>query len=521
MAVLPLTAGIDRPVRVEGGLVAGTPGVQDRSISVFKGIPFAAPPVGELRWRAPQPVAAWQGVRKADRFSDSCVQTLTRGHAGFGPWTWEFLTQNDVSEDCLYLNVWTPAKSAQEKRPVYMYIYGGAFTSGSAEVPVYDGEGLARKGLVVVTINYRVGLLGFFAHPELTKESGYRASGDYGLLDQVAALRWIQRNIAAFGGDPRRVTIAGQSAGSISVHYLTASPLAGGLFHRAVAESGGSSLTSRSGIPVMAAKKLAEAEADGVKFAGQKGASSLKDLRAMSWQDLVKPIPGGGQGAAAMFRFGPILDGYFAPRSAVDAMLEGKLNDVVTLTGCNAGEITGGLLGPQGSITTEGFRKQAAEKYGDLAEAFLKLYPASTAEEAMAARSASSRDESLVGMYLWARKHTETGRTKTYIYLWDHPMPGPEAAKWGAFHTSEVPYAMNTLYASDRTFSDADRKIAEMISSYWVNFATSGDPNGPGLPHWPEVDEKPLVMEVGDRTEPVPLAGDPAKVAFFERFLGR
>jgi carboxylesterase type B len=366
-----------------------------------------------------------------------------------------------------------------------------------------------------------VGVLGFFAHPELTKESGYNASGDYGLLDQVAALRWIRKCIAAFGGDPHRVTIAGQSAGAMSVHFLTASPLAKGLFQRAIAESGGSSLTSRSSVPVMVPKKLAEAEADGVKFVTEKGAASLKDLRAMSWQDLMKPVPGSGQGMAAMFRFSPIVDGYFAPESPLDAMLAGKLNDVPTLTGCNADEITGSFLGPQGPITAETFQKQSAEKYGAKAADFLRLYPAATDAEAVAARAGSSHDQSLVGMYLWARKRSAALKTPTYIYLWDHALPGPESAKWGAFHTSEVPYVMNTLYMSDRPFTGADRRIAEMMSSYWANFAASGNPNGKGLPRWPAVNEKREVMEVGDRTAPGPLANDPAKVRFFEEYLGR
>ena len=519
-AALPLTAAIEKPVKVDGGLVVGMPGTQDKSISVFKGIPFAAPPVGDFRWRAPQPVVAWQGVKRADKFSDSCVQIVTRGHAGFGPWTWEFLTQNDVSEGCLYLNVWTPAKSAGEKHPVFLYIYGGGFSSGSAEVPIYDGEGLARKGLVVVTINYRVGVLGFLALPELTRESGHDASGNYGLLDQVAALQWVHKNIGGFGGDPNRVTIAGQSAGAMSVHFLTASPLAKGLFQRAIAESGGSSLTARSGVPVMTPKDLAEAEADGVRFAKERGADSLKRLRGMSWQDLLKPM-GSRLGSAAALRFAPIVDGYFAPESPLDAMLAGKLNDVPTLTGCNADEITGSLLGPPGPIKSDEFQKQSDRKYGEKARQFLKLYPAVTDAQAFRARSLSSRDESLVGMYLWARKRNATMKTPTYIYLWDHPLPGPEAAKWGAFHTSEVPYAMNTLYKSDRPFTDVDRKIADMMSSYWANFATTGDPNGKDLPHWPAVNGRPEVMELGNRTAPVPLASDQTKVAFFEQYLSR
>src|SRR5689334_4614032 len=228
------TGFLQKPIQLETGLISGvSTGVP--GVSVFKGIPYAAPPVGDLRWRPPQPPVKWGGVRKADKFSDSCVQSLARSR---NPWTAEFMVQNQASEDCLCLNVWTAAKSASERRPVFVWIHGGAFNEGSGEVAIYDGAELAQKGLVVVTINYRLGIFGFFTHPELTKESSHNASGNYGLLDAVAALEWVQKNITAFGGDPRRVTVAGQSAGASAVHALTASPLAKGLFHRAIAESG-------------------------------------------------------------------------------------------------------------------------------------------------------------------------------------------------------------------------------------------------------------------------------------------
>ena len=499
-------------------MVAGSTGT-DKSIAVFRGIPFAAPPVGGLRWRAPQPVLPWAGVKNATEFSASCIQALTP--KGFGPWTHEFVTQNNVSEDCLYLNVWTPAKSARDGLPVFMWIYGGGFQSGSAEVPIYDGEGLARRGIVVVTINYRVGILGFLAHPELTKESGYKASGNYGLLDQIAALRWIRRNIAAFGGDPRRVTIAGQSAGSMSVHDLVASPLAKGLFHGAIEESGGSSLDTHSAVPVVTPRGLREAEADGVKFAAAKGASSLAGLRAMSWQELMKPVPGGGSGMAAMLRFSPIVDGYVLPESALRAMLGGKLNDVPTMTGCNLGEISGTILGPAPDVTADKFRQQARSRFGDKAQEFLKLYPAATDEQARASQTRSTRDEALTGMYLWAQKRGATAKTAAYIYLWDHTMPGPNEALYGAFHTSEVPYVFDSLQTSDRPFTEVDKKIAAMMSDYWANFTRTGDPNGRGLARWPAVDARRQVMEVGDRNAPVPLASDPAAVAFFEREITR
>ena len=516
IAVAPLFAGIGQPVRVEGGLVSGVPG-QDKSILVFRGIPFAAPPVGDLRWRAPQPVAAWSGLKKTEQFSASCAQTLFPGRAGIGPWTYEFLTHNEVSENCLYLNVWTPAKSAHAKLPVFVYIYGGGFTGGSGAVPIYDGEGLARKGLVVVTFNYRLGVFGFLAHPELTKESGHNASGNYGLLDQIAALRWVRANILAFGGDPARVTIAGQSAGAISVHYLLASPLAKGLYQGAIAQSGGSSVETGAGVPAIAPNDLAAAEADGVRFASQKGVSSLRELRAMTWQELLKPVPWGQPGLP---RFSPIVDGYVAPLSPLDALMQGKLNDVTVLTGCTTSEIAFGLMGPRPRVSADIYQHQAARKYGAAADEFLKLYPAGSDDRANESRTAASTDEALVGMYLWARKRDAAARTKTFIYLWDHPMPGPQAARWAAFHSSEIVYAMNTLYASDRPFTDTDRKIADMMSSYWANFAASGDPSGRGLPHWPSVGEKPEIMELGDRTGAVPLADDPARIAFFERYLG-
>jgi carboxylesterase type B len=510
----PLDAAIEKPLKVEGGLISGIPG-KDPAVMAFKGIPYGSPPLGELRWKAPNPVVAWDGIRKADNFGPSCIQTIVQEKK---PWTYEFMAHGDVSEDCLSLNVWTAAKSASEKRPVFVYIYGGAFTEGSGAVPVYDGEGLAKKGLVVVTFNYRLGVLGFLAHPELSKEVQSRASGNYGLLDQIAALRWVRDNIKGFGGDPNRVTIAGQSAGGMSVHDLIASPLAKGLFHRAIVQSGGSSIGG-GGISINA-HGLAEAEADGVKFAESKGAHSLKELRVLTWQQLSGAVPGSGRPAGApMLRFSPIVDGYFLPAAVQQVVAEGKQNDVPVLTGANLGEL-GGLM-PQGQVTAESFTKQARQRYAESAEEFLKLYPFATDEEAKLAQAESARDLAMVSMYLWARERAKTAKTKAYTYLWDHTLPGPDAQKFGAFHTSEVPYVLNTLYMSDRPFTEADRKIADMMSSYWANFAANGDPNGQGLPVWQAVGDTPQVMEIGDKTEPVPVAGDSARFSFYERFLTR
>ena len=509
-----LSAAIQQPVKVQGGQLAGAPG-KDPAITVFKGVPFAAPPVGDLRWRAPGPVVPWQGVRKAVEFGKSCMQTIVQERK---PWTYEFMTHTEISEDCLYLNVWTPAKAAGEKRPVYMYIHGGGNTEGSGAVPVYDGEGMAKKGIVVVAVNYRLGILGFFTHPELTAEAPYKASGNYALLDLVAALRWIQANIAAFGGDPGRVTIGGQSAGASNTHSLTASPLAKGLFHRAIAESG-SSVASSS----MGGRTLADQEQVGVKFAAAKGAKSLADLRKMSWEQLSAPIQGAGgppgNPMASPFRFGAVVDGYVLPASVAEIFAQGKQNDVPTITGCNKHE--GGAT-PHPTITADAYQKQARTRYQNLADEFLKLYPGGTDEQARVSQNESSWDQARVSMYLWGVNRGKTAKTKAYTYFWDHPMPGPDVETYGAFHTSEVPYAMNSLATSGRPFTAQDHKIADQVSSYWVNFIITGDPNGSGLPRWPAVSEQPATtMEIGDKTAAIPVAGDKTKLAFFETFFSR
>jgi para-nitrobenzyl esterase len=508
----PLGA-IQQPVKTKEGLVSGVAG-KKKGITTFKGIPFAAPPVGNLRWAAPKPAASWTGVLKAEKFGASCIQNIAQERK---PWTYEFMTHGEISEDCLSLNVWTPAASASEKRPVFVYIYGGGFNEGSGAVPVYDGEGLASKGLVVVTFNYRVGVLGFFTHPELHAESEHHAIGNYGLLDQVAALQWVHENIAAFGGDPNRVTIAGQSAGASSVHALTASPLAKGLIHRAIAESG-SSVNSGGGTA------LADAEQNGVRFASAKGAKNLAELRAMSWQKIVEPVqppadaPAGGRGGGS-FRFGVVVDGYLLPASVDAIFAEGKQNDIPELTGLNANDLG---VTSNSSMTANALQEQARTRYGDLADAYLKAYAVASDAQAAKVAAESSRDQSRVSMYLWAMNRAKTAKAKAFTYYWNHTLPGPDAATYQAFHTSEVPYALNTLYMSDRPFTDSDHKIAELMSSYWANFATAGDPNGKGLPHWPAVSEKPdITMQIGDGTSPIPIADSPAAIEFWIQYFAR
>ena len=355
---LSLSQSAAKPVRTASGAVSGAPG-RNAAITVFKGIPFAAAPVGPLRWRAPMPPGAWQGVRAAVAFSPSCIQTIVTEKK---PWTYEFMAHGEVSEDCLYLNVWTAAKSATEKRPVYVYVHGGGNTEGSGSVAVYDGESLAKKGVVVVTVNYRLGVFGFFTHPELSRESERYASGNYAILDLISSLQWVRANIAAFGGDPDKVTIGGQSAGASNSHILTASPLAKGLFRGVIAESG-STLATMTGANM---RTLKQQEQDGVKFAEAKSAKSMAELRRMSWKDLAAPTP-------AAFRFSPVVDGWVLPAHIGEIFAQGKQNDVLTITGANKDE---NGAEPNPNITSAQFQVQAQQRYGELAGEFLKLYPA-------------------------------------------------------------------------------------------------------------------------------------------------
>jgi para-nitrobenzyl esterase len=501
------TVALAGDVTVAQGQLSGVAG-RNPAITAFKGVPFAAPPVGDLRWREPRPAPTWQGSRAAADFSPSCVQNIVDVS---NPWTYEFMAHGAVSEDCLYLNIWTPARVTTERRPVFVYIHGGANREGSGSVPAYDGEGLASRGLVVVTINYRLGVFGFLAHPELTKESPNHASGNYGLLDQIAAVKWVKENIGAFGGDPNRITVAGQSAGASAVHNITASPLAKSLFHRAIAQSGSSLATFAPG------RALADQEADGVRFAAAKGAASLAALRAMPAAQVFAPVPAPPQGtpAAAPFRWGTVVDGYALPASVGDVFASGRQNDVVTMTGANADEYG---ASPRPTATVQSLTAQAKQRYGDEAAAFLKLYPAATDDEAKVASNTSARDIARVGMYLWAQQRARTAKTPVYTYYWTHVLPGPDAARYGAFHTSEVPYLLNTLSMSSRPFVALDHRVADLFSTYIVNFATSGDPNGGGLPRWDAVSATmPATMEIGANAGRIPLTSSPQAFEFLKR----
>jgi para-nitrobenzyl esterase len=482
-ALLPLGAAVPEPVRTGSGLVSGVPG-ELPGVRVFKGIPFAAPPVGNLRWRAPAPAAKWSGVRAADTFSANCMQRAAGG-GGFPPHGGD-RSATTMSEDCLYLNVYTTAASANARLPVMVWIHGGALTSGAGAI--YEGEELARKGVVVVTVNYRLGVFGFLAHPELTKESEHHASGNYGFLDQIAALQWVHRNVAAFGGDPSNITIFGESAGSWSVNYLTATPLTKGLFERAIGESGGEFAPERT---------LAEAEQDGVRFARSVGAESVAALRAK---------PAGELERAGQFRTAANVDGWFLPEDVYTIFSQGKQNDVPMLIGSNADE---GTIFTR-STTGDAFREQSRRRYGADTDAFLKLYPFASDTEATEAAAASMRDFTFGWeMRTWARMQRQTGKANVYLYFFSRVPPGPTAARVGAQHGAEIPYVfdwVNGRYQTGTPWEDVDRRLADQVSSYWVNFAATGNPNGKGLPSWPVYEAREdQVMRFGDATEVGPL----------------
>jgi para-nitrobenzyl esterase len=493
---------LPQPVKTQSGLVSGIV-CEDSNILVFKGIPYAAPPVGELRWREPQPPVQWEGVLMADTFCASCIQSLARSRP---PWTEEFMSQDTISEDCLYLNIWTPAETPEDKLPVMVFIHGGGFNEGSGSVAVYNGEELAKKGIIIVTINYRLGLMGFFAHPELTAESLNNASGNYGLLDQVAALQWTRNNIEAFGGDPERVTIAGQSAGAMSVHMLIASPLAKGLFNRAISQSG-SSLSWR-----LRPTPLDEAEKTGSEFAKSKGVTSIEELRAMPVEELTVIKPG-----ERPPRFGVVIDGWLLEEDPLTVLSNGKQNDVPVMTGLNADE---GSAGPEyGKSTVETFRAQAERVYGDKADEYLSFYSPQSDEEAGRMTIESARDQGRVSTFLWAEMRAKTSATDAYTYYFSRAIPWPEYPNFKAFHTGEMPYVFNNLKMLDRPWEAVDTMVANIMSSYWVNFVTKGDPNGPGLPDWPAFDStRKITMELGENMNPIPVASE-EKFQFFKDFI--
>jgi para-nitrobenzyl esterase len=483
LAVLLLAAGL--PVGASTAPIAHTSqgdlaGIDQGRTEAYLGIRYAAPPIGALRWRSPQPAAKWQGIRRATAFGHNCWQAVSP--QGFGPWTHEYVIQGDISEDCLFLNVWTPAH-ASGRLPVLLWIHGGGFNSGSGSIPIYDGKALAARGIVVVTINYRVGVFGFLAHPDLTREAGTGPNANFGLQDMIAALKWVRANIAAFHGDPARVTIAGQSAGSMAVHDLIASPLAKGLFARAIGESG---------LPDPGrASSLAQAEGEGLAFAKEKGAASIAALRAMPPEALAAS-KGGNQ-----VRFVPVLDGVLLPGLR-------PASRVPMLVGFNADE--GSALGKDyGSSDPDKLQQLIADRFGASARLFSPLYPASTPEGRVESNRQIRRDAGAGALYVWARRRGDS--PPVYAYQWTHIEPGPQSGHWLAFHSSEIPYVFQTFAASpERPFTAADRALSQRISTYWLNFVRGGDPNGAGLPRWPKFQvAAPRILSIGDRIESRPL----------------
>jgi para-nitrobenzyl esterase len=505
-------AAIKEPIKLAagqlGGSVESSPGIR-----AFKGIPFAAPPVGELRWKAPAAVAKWDGVRDASKFGNVCIQPAGPTSGPQARLNIAVLPDSPpLSEDCLYLNVWTGAAAQNERRPVMVYFFGGAFTEGAGSVPLYDGDALARKGVVVVTMNYRLGPYGFFAHPALTAESPHKASGNYGLMDMLASLRWVKSNIAAFGGDPGNVTVFGQSAGAMAIASLVASPEAKGLFQRAISQSGAWMGLGLS--PGM--RTRAQAEEAGVKAAKEAGVETAAQLRAMSTADVT-----------AKFRSaGMIVDGWVIPEDPSAVFASGRQNKVDVLVGSNKEE---SFFTAQ--VTPEQFEAQARMRWGDLADEYLNLYPHATAEEAARSTAETFSDGVIWHMRLYADYQAKQGDHAYLFYFAQNPPAPAGQPPLPATHASEVPYVFNNLgklpLFPDRSIAELaaasapDRKVADQMSSYWANFARSGDPNGSGLPKWaPHAVGKldAAILDADPASEKLP---DPARLALLDKLWER
>jgi para-nitrobenzyl esterase len=449
-----------RTVKTESGALQG---IEQDGVHIYKSVPFAAPPFGDLRWRPPQPVPPWAGVRKAVEFAPACLQT---GVSMPGE------TPPPTSEDCLYLNIWVPAKKAMKGLPVFVWIHGGGYTNGSASMPLYWGDALARRGIIVVTIAYRLGPLGFLAHPELTAESPDKSSGNYGLLDQIAALRWVQRNIGAFGGDSRRVTIAGQSAGAMVVSILMASPAARGLFHRAIGQSGG----LFEPLELAPQYLLANSETDGRKYVDSLHAESIAALRRRPGAELLN-----GAGRVSH----PVIEPHVLPAPPYDAFVSGKYNAVPLLVGFNADEAR--ALVDVSNAKAATFKTDIESSFGALPQALMDAYLPATDALAPQARLDFERDLRFGwDMWKWARLNSVHG--STYFYRFAQSPPFPQASVrygWGASHFAELWYMFDHLNQESWSWSSQDRRVAELMTNYWTNFVKTGNPNGQGLPQWP------------------------------------
>jgi para-nitrobenzyl esterase len=475
-------------IQVRSGKIEG---VVENGITIFKGIPFAAPPVGNLRWKAPQPEKSWEGVLRTDKFAPACPQI---------PLPIPGVPKLEMSEDCLYLNVWTPAKSADEKLPVMVWIYGGGFALGSTSFSIYSGENLARKGVVLVSIAYRVGPLGFLAHPELSAESPKNISGNYGLLDQIAGLKWVRENISSFGGNPDNVTIFGESAGGTSVSMLCASPLAEGLFSGAISQSGGNfgPVYTKDGSKHDGISNLSALEKLGVEFAEKMAAGSIAGLREVDPEKWInEPL-------SQMGGWWPVVDGYVIVGDQYKLYETGNYNDVNVIVGTNSDEgfSFAHPIGPGE------YKKDIKQRFGDFSDMILEAYPGDTKEQAYTSSADIFRETDFAWpSWAWARLQTETGKSKVFMYYFDQQqtLPGFSMTPRGAQHGADVVYVFQHL--DQDVYSAEDSKLSEMITDYWTNFAKYGDPNGKGLLVWPEFKaEKSKVMYLNSspKVGPVP-----------------
>jgi para-nitrobenzyl esterase len=507
------STAIAEPIRLDAGLLAGGTS-SSANVRVYRGIPFAAPPVGELRWAAPQPVAEWDGTRDASEFGNICIQPPGPTEGPQARLNIAVLPDSPpMTEDCLYLNVWTGAAAATERRPVMVYFFGGAFTEGSGSVPLYDGDALAQKGAVVVTMNYRLGPYGFFVHPALTSDSPHKASGNYGLMDMLASLRWVKSNIAAFGGDPGNVTVFGQSAGAMAIASLVASPEAAGLFHRAISQSGAWMGLGMS--PGM--RTRAQAEEVGLTAANDAGVATVEQLRAMSTDDVT-----------AKFRSaGMIVDGWIIPEDPSTTFAANRQNPVDVLAGSNKEESFF-----RADVTPVQFEERARMRWGDLADEYLALYPHATDAEAANSVAQDFSDGAFWHMRLFADYQAKRGNKAWLFYFAQNPPSPAGEPPRPATHASEVPYVFNNLgelpLFPDRSVAELakasapDQKVADKMSSYWVNFARTGDPNGAGLPAWQPhqllASERATIFDADPASERTP---DPARLALLDKLYER
>ena len=469
---LALLAASSAPqVKTMSGVVEGK---DNGAVHAFLGIPYGQPPVSDLRWKPPVPAANWKGVRKATEFGAHCLQGNVFGDMTF--------RDPGGSEDCLTLNVWVPAKPSSAKLPVMVWIYGGGFVAGTTSEGRQDGTHLAQHGVVVVSMNYRLGVFGFLVHPELAKESGRNSAGNYGLLDQLLALHWVHDNIASFGGDPGNVTIFGESAGSFSVCAQMASPLAKGLFQKAIGESGAA--FSRSGLSFDPMPARAEKDA---KLIGEKlGVHTLAELRALPAQKILDAfIPPQSRG----FDFGPDIDGYFLPEPVPAIFATGKQNDVPLLAGWNHDEGSFEIAFAPQKPTAESMKAAAEKDFGDKAAEFLRLYPTDTDEHVLRSAEDYAGDKFIaLSTWDWLESQSKTGKQPVYRYRFDMAPPSsdPKVPNTNAYHSAEIEYVFGQLDSKAGVpWRPEDRQLSELMQKYWTNFAKSGDPNGPDLPKWP------------------------------------